>query len=147
MNFLKKDVFSCENGWEFIKISTPLISAQAAIAIPWILAFAMIGYTKDIISMTALGLSMTYYNLFAYALVVSIIEVVGANCSKAFGAQHYRAMAGYFYKSLILITIVGVLYYLSIFAAGDVLLWVNIEPEVVVRTVSLIKISWYFGFI
>ncbi len=56
-------------------------------------------------------------------------------------------MACYFYKSLILITIVGALYYLSIFAAGDVLLWVNIEPEVVVRTVSLIKISWYFGFI
>lgn len=143
---IRKNLFSKSNVLEFISTSFPLISSQIASGFPWILAYVILGSTGDIVSITVLGLSLTFENIFAFAFIISISEIAGAVCAKAYGAGNYRRMASFFYKSVLSVLIIDVLYYISIAWAYDVLIFLNLEPAVAERGVTMIRASWYFLF-
>jgi Na+-driven multidrug efflux pump len=144
-DFIIRKFLSGSNILEFLKTISPLLISQIAMSIPHVISVAQLGSTGDSDGVTCLGLSGTFFGLFAYVMISSITEVAGSNCSIAFGAKNYRQMASYFYKSLVSIMIVLMLYYISIFGAYDLMTWMfHLNPALALRTVQLIKISWFY---
>jgi Na+-driven multidrug efflux pump len=139
---LSKEFFS-----EFILTSAPLIGSQIAMVLPVIACFVLIGSIGDTVVVTVYGLSYSIYNMFCLCFVISILEVAGANCAKEYGADNYRKMASYFYKTLSLIALVLIGYYFFIQFTYEILVFLNIEHEVAVKAAALTQMSWLFNSI
>jgi Na+-driven multidrug efflux pump len=140
----RKALFSKANALEYIATAFPLVGSQIAAGVPWVLAYVILGSTGDIVSVTVLGLSLTFENIFAFAFIISVTEIAGAACAKAYGAGNYRRMASFFYKSVLSLIVINSLYYLSIAWAYDVLIFLNLEPAIAERGVVMIRTCWYF---
>lgn len=127
---------------DFLKIAFPLILSQIGFALPAIFSSSMVGSLGDITAVTVMGLSYTYFSLLNFAFVVATIEVTGASCSKAFGAQNYHRMASFFYKSLATIVAINVVYLLGTWAFSfRLFILIGVERSVAERTTHMTIVS------
>lgn len=145
--FLRTHFFIRSNLIDFFTTALPLICSQVANCFPWIIGFALIGSTGDVIAVSALNLNLTYYSLFAYAMAIAIIEVAGTICSTAFGTKDYRTMGICFYQTSILLFVVGVNYALTTLYSYELLVFINIEDQVASRAAAMIRASWPVFFV
>jgi len=132
---------------EFVLTSAPLIGSQIAMVLPVITCFVLVGSIGDTVAVTVYGLSYSIYNMFCLCFIISILEVAGANCSKEYGAGNYRKMASFFYKTFLLIVMVVIGYYFFIQFTYEILVFLNIEPDVATKTATLTQMSWLFNSI
>lgn len=131
---------------EFVKTSTPLIGSQLTLCIPVIISSVYIGSLGEAQSLAVFGMGMTYFYLLGLSLIISVNEVVGAECSKAFGARNYRRMAGYFKKGLVTLTgILGVYTILALYSA-TILTAVGIEKQLIEPCSRLIQLALPYQF-
>jgi MATE family multidrug resistance protein len=132
---------------DFTALSFPLVLSQMCLCLPDIVCYVMLGSLGDKNAVTAYGLSWTFYNMLCFSCVVSITEVAGANCSKAFGAGNYQKMAAFFYKSLVLASLVTGVFWVFTRFSEPILLFIDIDPMMAARTASLIKFAFWQNFL
>lgn len=142
-----KSSLSREFFGEFVKTAAPLVGSQIAMVLPVVACFVLIGSIGDTVAVTVYGLSYSIYNMFCLCFIIAILEVAGANCAKEYGAGNFRGMASFFYKTLLLIVIVVLGYYFFIQFTFQILVFLNIEEDLALRTAALTQMSWLFNAI
>lgn len=133
--------------FDFASLSFPLVLSQLCICLPDIICYVILGSQGNKEAVTTYGLNWTFYNMFCFSCVVSIAEVAGANCSKAFGAGNFQKMAAFFYKSLVVAALVTGIFWIFTRFAEPILLFINIEPAIATRTAHLIQFAFWQNFL
>jgi Na+-driven multidrug efflux pump len=128
---------------DFLLLSFPMVLSQLCLCLPDIICYVVLGSQGNSEAVTVYGLNWTYFNMLCFSCIVSITEVTGANCSKAFGAGNYQKMAAFFYKSMALTVAVSATFWVFSQVAEPILLIINITPDIAARAGSLIKFAYW----
>lgn len=128
---------------DFIALSFPLVLSQFCRFLPDIMCYVVLGSQGSREAVTTYGLTCTFFNMLCYSCIVSVAEVAGANCAKAFGAGNYRKMSAFFYKSVVLSLLVFGFYWEATRLAQPILRFINIQEAIVTRTSTLIQFAFW----
>ena len=136
-----QDIFSFEKLAAFWAPTLSLVAYQLSIGLPFVICGVMIGLLGDSFSLAVFGLACTYLNILLYSILNGITENLGVNCSTLFGRGDYAKMNAFFWKSLLSVFFLFLLFVLSTYYAYEMLAAIDVLPDVAYSTGILLRAS------
>ena len=131
----------------FLTSSSALVGYQLTVCMPFVICAVFIGHIGSSLSLAAYGLANTVMNMGFNGIIMGVQESLGVVCSRLYGAQQYKDIWRYLWKSIVIAFMLSVLFSLfSIYSKG-ILTSIGVEEDVAIATHRLLKrasIALYF---
>lgn len=129
----------------FLATFIPLLGLQLVIAIPYATNFAFVGSFGNARVIATYGLCSSFVSILMFPILTGIMEATGVAMSKCFGQQNYPGLTKTLWQTLSIALIFTLFYaFLSLYA-GDLLVLLNVEPDLGYAAGRLIKFSNVFA--
>ncbi len=123
-------IFSIRNLKAFWGPTLSLIAYQLSIGLPFIICCVMIGSLGDSFSLGVFALSNTFVNMFFGSILNGITENVGVYCSQLYATNQFSQMGSYFWKGMVSIAVLTVVFILLTSYSHSLLTLINVQENV-----------------
>ena len=123
---------------EFSKNASNLVGVQLTICLPLIICLLYIGRLGDPISLGAFGIASTIMNMIFNAVILGIQETFGVKASKFFATKNFVDFNKIFWKTVFLTTILIFLFAILAVYSTDLLIFINIQPQIAIPAGELL---------